>query len=229
MKNLKIKAPNTILHDKQLKLYDFIEDFVEIESKTFLKIDKAKCKSKSVTHLSKNGKIIFKEHYKHCLEYSSKNIVKNGYNTYKLHILNEGYVTTYIERYICKNCGKNYQVDMSDVVVENNNITNEIKDVIWKYYAIFKISLRKTQLILKSIHNINISYQSIEDIILSFKYSNKNKIEHYSGYYLFDSLWIKINGEWNYLYALIDSKYNTIINLKMASSEKEKRNIHFLR
>ena len=36
MKELKIKAPNTILHDKQLKLYDFIEDFVEIESKTFL-------------------------------------------------------------------------------------------------------------------------------------------------------------------------------------------------
>ena len=148
MKNLKIKAPNTILLDKQLKLYDFIEDFVEIESKTFLKIDKAKCKSKSVTHLSKNGKIIFKEHYKHCPEYSSKNIVKNGYNTSKLHILNEGYVTTYIERYICKNCGKNYQVDMSDVVVENNNIINEIKDVIWKYYAISKISLRKTQLIL---------------------------------------------------------------------------------
>ena len=111
---------------------------------------------------------------------------------------------------------------MSDVVVENNNITNEIKNVIWKYYAISKISLRKTQLILKSIHNINISYQSIEDIILSFKYSNKNKIEHYSGYYLFDSLWIKINGEWNYLYALMDSKYNTIINLKMASSGKEK-------
>ena len=26
MKNLKIKVPNTILHDKQLKLYDFIED-----------------------------------------------------------------------------------------------------------------------------------------------------------------------------------------------------------
>ena len=81
----------------------------------------------------------------------------------------------------------------------------------------------------KSIHNINISYQSIEDIILSFKYSNKNKIEHYLGYYLFDSLWIKINGEWNYLYALIDSKYNTIINLKMASSEKEKEIYTFLR
>ena len=53
MKNLKIKAPNTILHDKELKLYDFIEDFVEIESKAFLKIDKSKCKSKSVTRLSK--------------------------------------------------------------------------------------------------------------------------------------------------------------------------------
>ena len=138
MKNLKIKVPNTILHDKELKLYDFIEDFVEIESKAFLKIDKSKCKSKSVTRLSKkNGKIIFKEHHKHCPECSSKNIVKNEYNTRKLHILNEGHVTTYIERYICKNCNKNYQVDMSDVVVENNNITNELKDVIWKYYTIY--------------------------------------------------------------------------------------------
>ena len=64
---------------------------------------------------------------------------------------------------------------------------------------------------------------------MKIKYSNKNKIEQYSGYYLFDSLWIKINGEWNYLYALMDSKYNTIINLKMASSEKEKEIYTFLR
>ena len=49
MKNLKIKVPNTILHEKQLKLYDFIEDFVEIKYKIFLEIDKAKYKSKSIT------------------------------------------------------------------------------------------------------------------------------------------------------------------------------------
>ena len=50
------------------------------------------------------------------------------------------------------------------------------------------ISIRNTQLILKLIHKINISYQAIEDIILSFNYSNKDKLEIYSGYYLFDSL-----------------------------------------
>ena len=37
------------MHEKQLKLYDFIEDFVEIKYKIFLEIDKAKYKSKSVT------------------------------------------------------------------------------------------------------------------------------------------------------------------------------------
>ena len=46
---LKNKAPNIILHEKQLKLYDFMEDFVEIDYNTFLEIDNAKCKSKSVT------------------------------------------------------------------------------------------------------------------------------------------------------------------------------------
>ena len=46
---LKNKAPNTIVNVKQLKLYDFIEDFVEIDYNTFLEIDKSKCKTKSVT------------------------------------------------------------------------------------------------------------------------------------------------------------------------------------
>ena len=229
MLSKKIKAPNTILHDKQLKLYDFIEDFVEIKSDTFLDIDKAKCKSKSVTRLSKNGKIIFKEEHTHCPECYSKNIVKNGYNKRKLHILDEGYVTTCVERYTCKKCGKHYQADLSDYVDKNSNITNEIKDIIWKYYAIAMISIRNTQLILKLIHKINISYQAIEDIILSFNYSNKDKIETYSGYYLFDSLWVKINGTWNYLYALMDSKYNTLVNLKMFSSEKKEEIYEFLR
>ena len=46
---LKNKAPNTILNVKQLKLYDFMGDFVEIDYNTFLEIDKSKCKTKSVT------------------------------------------------------------------------------------------------------------------------------------------------------------------------------------
>ena len=35
---LKNKAPNIILHEKQLKLYYFIEDFVDIKYKIFLEI-----------------------------------------------------------------------------------------------------------------------------------------------------------------------------------------------
>ena len=97
MLSKKIKAPNTVLHDKQLKLYDFVEDFVKIKYNTFLNIDKAKCKSKSVTRLSRNGRIIFKEKHTHCPECYSKNIVKNGYNKHKLHILGKGYVTTCVE------------------------------------------------------------------------------------------------------------------------------------
>lgn len=64
-----------------------------------------------------------------------------------------------------KKCGKHYQVDLSDYVDKNSNITNEIKDIIWKYYAIVMISIINTQLILKLIHKINISYQTIEDIL----------------------------------------------------------------
>ena len=76
------------------------------------------------------------------------------------HLLNDIHV---------KKCGKHYQVDLSDYIDKNSNITNEIKDIIWKYYAIAMISIRNTQLILKLIHKINISYQTIEDILKKMK------------------------------------------------------------
>ena len=41
----------------------------------------------------------------------------------------------------------------------------------------------------------------------------------YSGYYLFDSLWVKQNGSWKYLLALFHLKLNTIVTKELVDSE----------
>ena len=50
----------------------------------------------------------------------------------------------------------------------------------------------------------------------------------YYGYYLFDSLWVKINGIWNYILALFDVKLNTLVSAKLVESEDSTAIYHFL-
>ena len=45
---------------------------------------------------------------------------------------------------------------------------------------------------------------------------------------MFDSLWVKINGIWNYILALFDVKLNTLVSVKLVDSEDSKTIYHFL-
>ena len=62
-------------------------------------------------------------------------------------------------------------------------------------YSNFGTSLHKIRKSLKIEHKIEISHQSIENIILNSDYKNKHENWTYSGYYLFDSHWVKKNGK----------------------------------
>ena len=81
---------------------------------------------------------------------------------------------------------------------------------------------------LKQQHNIEISHQSIENILLESNYQFNYENWTYSGYYLFDSLWVKINGEWSYILALFDVKLNTLVSVKLVESEDSKTIYQFL-
>ena len=82
---------------------------------------------------------------------------------------------------------------------------------------------------LKQQHNIEISHQSIENILLESNYQFNYENWTYSGYYLFDSLWVKINGEWSYILALFDVKFNTLVSVKLVESEDSKTIYQFLK
>ena len=72
---------------------------------------------------------------------------------------------------------------------------------------------------MKKEHNIEISHQSIENIILKSEYEIKHENWTFLGYYLFDALWVKKNGNWKYLLALFDLELNTIVAKELVDSE----------
>ena len=66
---------------------------------------------------------------------------------------------------------------------------------------------------------MDISHQSIESCIISDKNDDISVNEHYSGYYLFDSLWTKVNDDWNYFLVLFDVKLNSVVFMDLKESE----------
>ena len=81
---------------------------------------------------------------------------------------------------------------------------------------------------MKKEHNIEISHQSIENIILKSEYEIEHKNWTFSGYYLFDALWVKKNGKWKYLLALFDLELNTIVAKELVDSETVENVYDFL-
>ena len=96
------------------------------------------------------------------------------------------------------------------------------------YIRFYGAGLHKIRFNLKQEHNIEISHQSIENILLKSYYEFDYENWSYSGYYLFDSLWVKINGVWMYLLALFDVKLNTIVSIKLVESEDSETIYQFL-
>lgn len=128
----------------------------------------------------------------------------------------------------CNKCGKIIYTDISSIVKGNSNITIPLIDHIKYLYSNFGTSLHKIRKSLKREHKIEISHQSIENIILNSDYKINHENWTYSGYYLFDSLWVKKNGKWKYLLALFDLKLNTIVSRELADSESVKTVYKFL-
>lgn len=225
----KTQAPINMSILGELKLYDIFTGHNEIENKTSYFDNTQHNHSDNVAMYEYNDEYYFEDINRCCPHCYSKNIIKNRYNDRKLHILNKGIQKINITVYKCYDCGKYYQTDMSNYVLDNSNITKEVYEIILDLYRYFSASLRKIKRYLKEHHNVDISHQAIENIILNYESENKDKIDVYSGYYLFDALWVSINGIWYYLLAIVDIKHNTIINVELASNESSTTIYNFLR
>ena len=64
---------------------------------------------------------------------------------------------------------------MSSIVNEFNNVTKPVVEKILHLYSIFGISIYKIQKELNEEHNVDISHQTIERILLGFNFNKKHK------------------------------------------------------
>ena len=224
----KIKAPYQNMDLKEYKLFDFVPEFSEFRQ--FDDLSRFGCENidNNLIRLEKRGKIYFENKIVICPSCNSTHTVKNGTYERKLIFLRIGEKLCSIQKYKCKKCGKVFYTDLSSLVYDNYNITLPVINCIENLYQIYGASLHKIRFDLKQQHNIEISHQSIENILLSSHYQFNYGNWTYSGYYLFDSLWVKINGIWNYLLALFDVKLNTLVSIKLVESEDSKTIYQFL-
>ena len=228
MTSIKTKAPYEYMESKQFKLFDFVPEFFEFCE--YDDLSRFGCESidNNLIRLEKRGKIHFENRVTVCPTCKSKKSVKNGTYERKLIFLRIGERICTIQKYKCKKCGKVFYTDLSSLVYPNSNITLPVIDCIENLYQIYGAGLHKIRFDLNQQHNIKISHQSIENILLASNYQFNYQNWTYSGYYLFDSLWVKINGIWNYLLALFDVKLNTLVSVKLVESEDSKTIYHFL-
>ena len=228
MSKTKIKAPYQCMDLKEYKLFDFVPEFSEFRQ--FDDLSRFGCENidNNLIRLEKRGKIYFENKISICPSCNSTHTVKNGTYERKLIFLRIGEKLCTIQKYKCKKCGKVFYTDLSSLVYDNSNITLPVINCIENLYQIYGASLHKIRFDLKQQHNIEISHQSIENILLSSNYQFNYDNWTYSGYYLFDSLWVKINGIWNYLLALFDVKLNTLVSIKLVESEDSKTIYQFL-
>jgi len=59
-------------------------------------------------------------------------VIKDRFKEWKLHFYyRRGLLTLKIQMYKCKKCGKKFKTDISEVVDDNSNFTNEFKESAW--------------------------------------------------------------------------------------------------
>lgn len=228
MTNIKTKAPYECMELKEYKLSDFVPEFSEFRQSDDLSRFGCENIENNLIRLEKRGKIHFKNRIAICPSCKSHHAVKNGTYDRKLIFLRIGERICTVQKYKCKKCGKVFYTDLSSLVYSNSNITLPVIDCIENLYQIYGAGLHKIRFDLKQQHNIEISHQSIENILLESNYQFNYQNWTYSGYYLFDSLWVKINGIWNYILALFDVKLNTLVSVKLVDSEDSKTIYQFL-
>ena len=228
MTKTNIKASNSNMSDKLYKLSDFIPEFSQFRTNE----DKTRIGCPSIDDSlfvsTRKGEKYFKPVNVVCPECYSRDVVKNGTYSRKLIFLTIGEQNCIVQKYKCNKCGHVIYTDLSSIVNGNANITIPVIEHIEYLYSYFNGSLHKIRKSLKKEHGIEISHQSIENIILKSEYEIEHRNWTFSGYYLFDALWVKKNGKWKYLLALFDLELNTIVAKELVESETVENVYDFL-
>ena len=222
------KASDSTLTGKQYKLSDFIPEFAKFRSNDMEFSSKYGNIDDNLYQSFKRGKIYFKSIKVRCTKCKHDKVRMNGVVERKLIFLNIEMQTCLVQQFKCKKCGATVSTDLSSIIRLNSNITYHVTEHVIHLYSFFTGSLHKIQKSLKVEHNIEISHQSVENIILFSDFELELDNWSLSGYYIFDALWVRKDGEWWYLICLFDVKINTIVARSLVKSESTETIYKFL-
>ena len=115
------------------------------------------------------------------------------------------FIRVRVKRYLCKRCRLHYQVEFPDSYEKHCTYCVKFKELVRRHFRNGYISLRHLKKIIKSSLGINISHESIRQFLITTDslYYRDDTFKP-SGYYGFDSQWVKIEKEWRFRLALFD-------------------------
>ena len=222
-------APNSILDVEQYIFCDFDEELILLDP-NFVKLYNSSRESfKSFNLFFKKDIPYFKMRRARCPHCNRRNVVKYGFTDRILVFKEIGRTYVKVQRYICKNCGKTFQTDLTNLVDKNSNFTNELKNESEHLISDYLGSLKNVCKSFKKFFGISISHQTIENWLFVDENILEFDLGRCSGYYVFDVEWVKVNGEWKYRHTLLDSISNCIVADAIYDSEDEKTVTKFLR
>lgn len=236
------KPRDSLMYNSYNKLEEYfdtqkgLDDYFNCELNSISKEDYVFKKLNSIKDnliiYTRKGMPCIKQLRVYCPECFSKNVKENGYYGKTIVVDGKGDVEVNVKRYGCNHCGNDFSADLTSIVRLNSSVSNVVLDKTCKYFSIFEGSVRKIKEALEEMNNVTISHQEVQDILVHYCEEYVSKIDRYSGYYAFDSLWIKIDelsDEYVYLLVLIDTVHRCVVAYKIVEEETEEVIYDFLR
>ncbi|MCK9151942.1 ISNCY family transposase [Methanobacterium alcaliphilum] len=211
---------NCCIDSIQLKLSDFFTGKHDFETILKNRLKPAK------THRNINQKLYLHEnnHFEHlnpiCPHCDSKIVIKQEYRHRKLLIDDNGSLSVYLRRYLCKNCGIKFTTNIKSLIKPYKRYINLFKEKLRSFIETGYRSLRKTQKDLQNFLGNSPSHQTIRNwLTINTKNMIKNTERFYSGYYTYDEQFLRINGQRMYRLTL----YDQILSIPVAEQIVHKR------
>ena len=170
-----------------------------------------------------NSQGIVEERKPYCKHCGSKKFSRKGFN-WKLLYLEDGTpIRIKVKRYKCKKCKKKFQVEFTEYWGKFCNYSNKIKNKARKLLQHGWKSLRNLGNDFKTLLNFNMSHESVRKALKKEKglYWLNEELE-LSGYYGYDSQWIRIEGKWIYRLELFDIINNMPVSCLISKEEISK-------
>jgi len=204
---------NSNINFIQLKLCDFSDEEIDQVKIISERLNKTPNLENTNHKLFLDENNTFKYDNPICPVCGSHKIIKKGTITKNKQNIN-GNITEFREQqYQCKECNKKFGINNNPLIDNNKQFLQEIIDKIPGIMKIGYQSLRKISEYFKVFLGIRISHQTIRN------WSNQNHEEtinnkdfEYSGYYLYDEQFLRLNGVRHYRLTLYDALLNVPVS-----------------